>query len=59
MNKKTSNGIMHLLRCGKTIIAPVAIGKYPAQGKVMELSCTKNMHKRVDPPVRLHRGYTA
>jgi hypothetical protein len=59
MNKKTSNGIMHLLRCGKTIIAPVAIGKYPAQGKVMEFSCTKNMHERVAPPVPLRRGYTA
>jgi hypothetical protein len=59
MNKKSSNDIMHLLRCGKTIIAPVEIGKYPAQGKVMEFSCTKNMHERVDPPLPLRRGYTA
>jgi hypothetical protein len=59
MNKKSLNDIMHLLRCGKTIVAPVEIGKYPAQGKVMAFSCTKNMHERVDPPVRLRRGYTA
>jgi hypothetical protein len=53
VNKKTSNDIMNLLRCGKTIVAPVEIGQYPAQGKVMEFSCTKNMHKRIDPPVPL------
>jgi hypothetical protein len=50
---------MHLLRCGKTIIAPVEIGKYPAQGKVMTVSCTKNMHERFNPPMSLRRGYTA
>jgi hypothetical protein len=59
MNKKNSNDIMHLLRCGKTIIAPVEIGKYPAQGKVMTVSCTKNMHERLNPPMSLRRGYTA
>jgi hypothetical protein len=59
MNKNNSNDIRHLLRCGKTIVAPAQIGQYPAQGKVMELSCTKNMHKRVDAPVPLRRGYTA
>jgi hypothetical protein len=59
MNKKKSNDIMYLLRCGKTIVAPVEIGKYPAQGKVMEFSCTKNMHERVDPLVPPLRGYTA
>jgi hypothetical protein len=59
MNKKNSIDIMHLLRCGKTIIAPVEIGKYPAQGKVMKFSCTKNMHERVSPPMSLAQGYTA
>jgi hypothetical protein len=58
MNKKISNDIMYLLQRGKTIVAPLEIGPYPAQGKVIKLSCTKNMHKRVDPPVP-HRGYTA
>jgi hypothetical protein len=59
VNKKNSNDIMDLLRCGKTIVAPVEIGKYPAQGKVMQFSCTKNMHERIDQPVPLRRGYTA
>jgi hypothetical protein len=59
MNKRNSIDIMHFLRCGKTIIAPVEIGQYPAQGNVMEFSCIKNMHKRVNPPVSLRRGYTA
>jgi hypothetical protein len=58
MNKKNSHEIIHLLRCGKTIIAPVEIGKYPAQGNVMKFSCPKNMHG-VSPRVPLRRGYTA
>jgi hypothetical protein len=59
VNKKTSNDIKNLLRFGKTIVAPVEIGQYPAQGKVIEFSCTKNMQKRIEAPVTLRRGYTA
>ncbi len=61
MNKKKTNNIICLLQCGKTIIAPVENGQYPdpAQGKVMEFSCIKNMHKRVNPPTPTRRGYTA